>query len=140
MKSQGSVIKMNRQYFFIKGDFFKWYQAYRKSKVFIESYRYNYSQERKNELKDQYEEALEIVEEYKIFMCSISESDKSFFKESIKNKWFNYDEMNNHQDIIQNWEMIVLNSNKHSVIELDKIIVGKKLKNLEKLNVNSEQK
>lgn len=75
---------MNRQYFFIKGDFFKWYQAYRKLKVFIESYRYNYSQERRNEHRDQYEEALEIVKEYKIFMCSISESDKGFLGKSIK--------------------------------------------------------
>lgn len=54
MKLQGSVIKMNRQYFFIEGDFFKCYQDYRKSKVFIESYRYDYSQERRNEFKNQY--------------------------------------------------------------------------------------
>ena len=120
----------NRSYFFIKGDFFKWYKAYIESKRFISKYKYGYFDRKDTLIHDRYKESLVIVEEYKIFMCSLNDCDKEFLSESIKRGFFDCFELRNHPDILENWEKIVLDSHKHDLNEIDLIKLGKRLKEI----------
>ena len=70
---------MRRHYFFHDGsDFFKWYRAYLSSKELIRVYKYYYSDERKRDEYEKFKEAEEIVDEYKTFICSLSENDINY--------------------------------------------------------------
>ena len=120
----------NRSYFFIKGDFFKWYKAYVESKRFIGKYKYGYFDRKDRLIHDRYKESLVIVEEYKIFMCSLNDSDKEFLNDSIKQGSFNEFDIRNHSDILENWEKIVLDSHKHDLVEVDLKELGKRLKEI----------
>lgn len=120
----------NRSYFFIKGDFFKWYNAYVESKRFVSKYRYGYFDRKDNLIHDRYKESLVIVEEYKIFICSLNEYDKEFLNESIKQGIFNEFDLKSHPDILDNWEKIVLDSHKHDLIDIDLKELGRKLKEI----------
>ena len=120
----------NRSYFFIKGDFFKWYKAYLESKRFISGYKYGYYDRKDLLIHDRYKESLVIVEEYKVFMCSLNDSDKEFLSESIKRGFFDCFELRNHSDILENWEKIVLDSHKHDLAEIDLKELGEKLKEI----------
>lgn len=120
----------NKSYFFIKGDFFKWYKAYVESKGFISKYRYGYFDRKEPIIHDRYKESLVIVEEYKILICSLNDSDKEFLTESIKQGFFNEFELKNHLDIIDNWEKIVLDSHKHDLDEINLKELGRKLKEI----------
>ena len=120
----------NKSYFFIKGDFFKWHKDYVESKRFIGKYKYGYYDRKDCLIHDRYKESLVIVEEYKIFMCSLNDSDKEFLSESIKRGFFDYFELRNHSDILENWEKIVLDSHKHDLAEIDLKELGKRLKEI----------
>lgn len=124
---------MNRHYFFRKGDFFKWYKAYTECKVYLKTYRYNYTNQRRNLEYVKYKEAHGIVEEYKIFICSLSENDKLILVESIKMGRFDERELYLHPEIIENWESIVLNANKHLLADIDLTELGKQLKEYREL-------
>ena len=120
----------NRSYFFIKSDFFKWYKAYVESKRFISRYKYGYFDRKDSLIHDRYKESLVIVEEYKVFMCSLNDSDKEFLSESIKHGFFDCFELRNHLDILENWEKIVLDSHKHDLVEINLKELGKRLKEI----------
>ncbi len=126
---------MRKHYFFKKGDILKWYKAYIKSDVYVKTYRYYFSDKRKLEERDKYIEAKEIVNEYKIFISSLNVKDKNFF-----NDFMNTGKMcegylyQKHPEIIENWETIVLNQNKHNLKDIDLKLLGSKLKELRELN------
>lgn len=106
---------MRRHYFFHdERDLFKWYRAYLSSKELIRIYKYYYSNERKNEEYEKFKEAEEIVAEYKTFICSLNDSDKEFFEESVRQGYFNNHEYRLHPEIIENWKIIVIESKKHN--------------------------
>lgn len=121
---------MTKSYFFHDGDFFKWYKAYLECKLFINDYRYQFSSEKKSIERFKYKEAKGIIEEYRILMCSLDDNDKKYLLDSIKQGFFNESELRFHFDIILNWEVIVLNSHKHDLNEINLIEFGKKLKKL----------
>lgn len=111
---------MRRHYFFHdESDFFKWYKSYLSSKELIRVYKYYYSKERKKGEYDKFKEAEEIVAEYKTFICSLSDNDKEYLEESIKNGYFNYQVKNLHPEILENWKIIVIDSKKHNLFKVD---------------------
>jgi len=111
---------MRRHYFFHdESDFFKWYRAYLSSKELIRVYKYYYSKERKDEEYDKFKEAEEIVAEYKTFICSLNDSDKEYFEESVIKGYFNNRKHHLHPEIIENWKIIVIDSKKHHLLEVD---------------------
>lgn len=120
---------MRRHYFFHdESDFFKWYRAYLSSKELIRVYKYYYSQERKNDEYDKFKEAEEIVAEYKTFICSLNDNDKAYLEESVGKGYFNNREHHLHPEIIENWKIIVIDSKKHNLFEVDVKLLGIALK------------
>jgi len=126
---------MRRHYFFKKGDILKWYKSFVKSDVYVKTYRYYFSDKRKLEERDKYIEAKEIVNEYKVFISSLNEKDKKFFNDFMNTgKICEGDLYQKHPEIIENWETIVLNQNKHNLKEIDLKLLGYTLKELRELN------
>lgn len=125
---------MNRHYFFHKGDFFKWYKAYIECKVYLKTYRYNYTNQRRNLEYVKYKEAREIVEEYKIFIISLSVEDKSFLDKSINEGRFDELKLHLHPEIVENWESIVINANKHKLVDINLNKLGEQLKECRELH------
>ena len=126
---------MRRHYFFKKGDLVKWYKAYTKSEIYVKTYRYYLSDKRKVEEKDKYCEAKEIVNEYKVFISSLNKIDRQYFDEFIKTgKISEYELKKYHPEILENFELIVLNSNKHNLKDIDLKILGSELKELREDN------
>ena len=122
---------MRRHYFFKKGDLVKWYKAYTKSEVYVKNYRYYISDKRKVENKEKYSEAKEIVNEYKVFISSLNKIDRQYFDEFIKTgKISEYELKKYHPEILENFELIVLNSSKHNLKDIDLKILGSRLKEL----------
>lgn len=111
---------MRRHYFFHdESDFFKWYRAYFFSKELIRVYKYYYSEERKRDEYDKFKEAEEIVAEYKIFICSLNDDDKAYLEESVRKGYFTYHLNRLHPEILENWKIIVIDSKKHHLLEVD---------------------
>lgn len=126
---------MRRHYFFKKGDILKWYNAFVKSDVYVKTYRYYFSDKKRLEERDKYIESKEIVNEYKVFISSLNEKDKKFFNDFINTGTMcEGDLYQKHPEIIDNWETIVLNHNKHNLKEIDLKLLGHKLKELRELN------
>ena len=126
---------MRRHYFFKKGDILKWHKAFVKSDVYVKTYRYYFSDKKRLEERDKYIESKEIVNEYKVFISSLNEKDKKFFNDFINTGTMcEGDLYQKHPEIIDNWETIVLNHNKHNLKEIDLKLLGYKLKELRELN------
>lgn len=115
---------MSRRYFFREGDFFKWYRAYLECKYYLWAYRTSYNTERRQMEVGLYKETLRIVEEYKIFICSLTEDDVSYIK---KAGCFLVEDLSLHPDLIDNWNEIVLNSGDHALANVDIEVLGSKL-------------
>lgn len=126
---------MRRHYFFKKGDLVKWYKAYTKSEIYVKTYRYYLSDKRKVEEKDKYCEAKEIVNEYKVFISSLNKIDRQYFDEFIKaGKISEYELKKYHPEILENFDLIVLNSNKHNLKDMDLKTLESELKELREYN------
>ena len=119
---------MNKHYFFRKGDFFKWHKAYIECREYLKIYRYYYNEEKRKEEYTKYKEAKELVEGYNVYICSLSEEDKIYLQKAINERMFNLDELKLHPSVLENWEAIVLNSNKYNLTDVDLKAFGKKLK------------
>ena len=127
---------MRKHYFFKSTeDFFKWYKAYIRSKDFIRMYKYHYTIKLKFDEYEAFKQANEIVQEYKIFMCSLSESDKEYVNRCFSIRHFIYPEFYSHPEILENWKIIVIDSKKHEFKDIDLVLLGKALK--EKRNLCS---
>lgn len=111
---------MRRHYFFCdESDFFKWYRAYLSSKEYIKYYKYYYSAERKEKERDDFKEADEIVREYNTFIYSLNENDKEYLNESKVRRHFDYLVNKLQPEILENCKIIVIDSKKHNLFEVD---------------------
>ncbi|MCQ2797700.1 MAG: helix-turn-helix domain-containing protein [Bacilli bacterium] len=122
---------MSKRYFFHSGDFFKWYRTYIKCKRHLYDYRFHYTTDRRRDEKELYKESLQIVDEYKIYTSSLSEADKQYLEEAIKEGRFDQ-RLDVHPDVIDNWEEIVIKPGRHALTEVDIAKLGSKLKELRK--------
>ena len=120
---------MRKHYFFKNPeDFFKWYKAYIRSKDYIRMYKYRYTIKQKHDEYDIFKEASTIVQEYRIFMCSLNASDKEYITRCFNVGYLIYPELDCHPDVIDNWMTIVIDSKKHVFYEIDIKLLGRVLK------------
>lgn len=96
--------------------------------MYISYYRCHFTSERRHLELAKYKESKVIIEEYKTFICSLSDDDKKFLDESLKQGFFSETSLRLHPDIIENWESIVINPNKHSLEDINLKELGKRLK------------
>ena len=111
---------MRKHYYFIKGDIFRWLKVIPYAREIIKDYKYYWPQEMKADRIDEFKEANHIIQNYRTFMASLSDEEKhlidNFYKHQgvieQSNIYFN-------GNIIENWELIVLNDNRHKLEELN---------------------
>ena len=126
---------MRRHSFFRKGEIVKWLEAYRRSREYVRIYKYYLSEEQKLLQREEFIEADRIVREYQILQCSLNDTDKELLERYLsRGEADDERQIWRSPDIIENWEMIVLSSGKHSFEPFDPVAFGKKLKEFREHN------
>ena len=115
-------------------DFWKWCRHYlRNAKSIINSYDSIVSTDyRINNIK-KYKEAKEILEQYEILKCSLSDEQNELLEKSLINNEelkYNFKTFNNIDEIMRNWSQICFPKHKLKLKSISKIEVGKAIKNL----------
>jgi DNA-binding transcriptional regulator YiaG len=113
-------------------DFWKWCRHYlRNAKSIINSYDSIVSTDyRINNIK-KYKEAKEILEQYEILKCSLSDEQNELLEKSLINNEelkYNFKTFNNLDEIMKNWSRICFPKHKLKLKSIDKIKIGKSIK------------
>lgn len=113
-------------------DFWKWCRHYlRNAKSIINSYDSIVSTDyRINNIK-KYKEAKEILEQYEILKCSLSDEQNELLEKSLINNEelkCNFRTFNNLDEIMNNWSRICFPKHKLKLKSIDKVKIGKSIK------------
>lgn len=113
-------------------DFWKWCRHYlRNAKSIINSYDSIVSTDyRINNIK-KYKEAKEILEQYEILKCSLSDEQNELLEKSLINNEelkYNFKTFNNLDEIMKNWSRICFPKHKLKLKSIDKVKIGKSIK------------
>ncbi len=113
-------------------DFWKWCRHYlRRAKSVIKAYVNIESTSYRIENIKSYKEAKEVLEQYEVLKCSLSDEQNLLLEKSlISNESFKYNikTFNNIDEIMRNWSQICFPKHKLKLKSIDKLKIGKAIK------------
>ena len=122
-------------------DFWNWCRHYlRRAKSVIKAYDSINSADYRIKNIKKYKEAKEILEQYEILKCSLSDQQNELLEKSLINNEelkYNFKTFNNLDAIMRNWSRICFPKHKLKLKSIDKVKIGKLIKEqrLEQKNV-----
>jgi len=113
-------------------DFWNWCRNYlRRAKSVIKAYDSIDSASYRIKNIKKYKEAKEILEQYEILKCSLSDEQNQLLEKSLINNKelkYNFDTFNNLDEIMRNWSRICFPKHKLKLKSIDKKEIGKSIK------------
>lgn len=113
-------------------DFWNWCRHYlRRAKYVIKAYDSIESTSYRIKNIKKYKEAKEIIEQYEVLKCSLSEEQNILLEKSLINKEsfkYNIKTFNNIDEIMRNWSQICFPKHKLKLKSIDKVKIGKSIK------------
>ena len=110
---------IRKNYYFTDDDFFVWYDTFKECKFYLKLYLRLPSDEKKKE-KEKIRSVRGIIDEYRLFIVSLSDADRKHLKEEVlKRHFFLFDDIRYHPNIFYNWKTIVIDNGKHTIPEFN---------------------
>jgi DNA-binding XRE family transcriptional regulator len=113
-------------------DFWNWCRHYlRRAKSVIKAYDSIDSTSYRIKNTKKYKEAKEILEQYEILKCSLSDQQNQLLEKSLINNEelkHNFETFNNLDEIMRNWSRICFPKHKLKLKSIDKVKIGKSIK------------
>ena len=113
-------------------DFWNWCRHYlRRAKSVIKAYDNIENTDFRIKNIKQYKEAKEIMEQYEILKCSLSDEQNQLLEKSLINNEsfkYNFRTYNNLDEIMKNWSRICFPKHKLKLKSIDKVEIGKTIK------------
>ncbi|MGD9761717.1 MAG: helix-turn-helix domain-containing protein [Candidatus Izemoplasmatales bacterium] len=113
-------------------DFWNWCRHYlKRAKSVIKGYDSIDSADYRIKNINKYKEAKEILEQYEILKCSLSDEQNQLLEKSLINNEelkYNFKTFNNIDEIMRNWSRICFPKHKLKLKSIDKVKIGKTIK------------
>lgn len=122
---------MRKHFFFRKGEIGKWLDAYRQSKAFVKLYKHYLGEEQKRQQREQFKEADRIVREFWVLRCAVEAEERDLLEKYVERGTSSLlMEILQDQNIIENWEQVVLFPKAHTFTVFNSVAFGSRLKAL----------